>query len=74
MKIDNQYSESIKIKRGVRHGCVFSPDLFNLYSGKIMSELDESPGFIIGGHNINNLRFADDAILIASSKRSFNNF
>ena len=34
-----------------------------------MSELDGSPGFIIGGHNINNLRFADDAILIASSKK-----
>ena len=69
MKIDNQYSESINIKRGVRQGCVFSPDLFNFYSGKIMSELDGSPGFIIGGHNINNLRFADDAILIASSKK-----
>ena len=40
MKIDNQYSESINIKRGVRQGSVFSPDLFNLYSGKIMSELD----------------------------------
>ena len=68
MRIDNEFGDSTQIKRGVRQGCVFSPDLFNLYSERIMRELDSAEGFVIGGHNLNNIRFADDAVLIAASK------
>ena len=32
IRIENEVSEFIKIKRGVRQGCVLSPDLFSLYS------------------------------------------
>ena len=68
MRIDSEFGDSTQIKRGVRQGCVFSPDLFNLYSERIMRELDSAEGFVIGGHNLNNIRFADDAVLIAASK------
>ena len=47
-----------KIKRGVRQGCVLSPDLFSLYSEIIMRNIEEQPGIRVGGHNINNLRYA----------------
>ena len=52
-------------------GCILSPCLFNLYAEYIMrnAKLDESQaGIKIAGRNINNLRYADDTILMAESK------
>ncbi|GFO09438.1 retrovirus-related pol polyprotein from type-1 retrotransposable element r2 [Plakobranchus ocellatus] len=56
------------IKRGVRKGCVLSPDLVSLYSQIIMRNLENHPGIKVGGQNINNLRYADDTVLIAENK------
>ena len=58
-----------KIKRGVRQGCVLSPDLFSLYSEIIMRNIEGQPGIRVGGHNINNLRYADDAVLISENEK-----
>ena len=69
MRVNNETSEYVKIERGVRQGCVLSPDLFNLYSEKIFMELDDQQGFIVGGYNFNNARYADDAVLVAGSER-----
>ena len=60
-----------QIGKGVSQGCILSPCLFNLYADYIMenAELDEAQaGVKIAGRNINNLRYADDTVLIAESK------
>ena len=56
----------------VCRGCLLSPSLFNLYAEYIMRNigLDEAQtGIKIAGRNINNLRYADDTIFIAESKK-----
>ncbi|GFO23899.1 endonuclease-reverse transcriptase [Plakobranchus ocellatus] len=68
MRIENKTSIFLDIKRGVRQGCVLSPDLFSLYSEIIMRNLENHPGIKVGGQNINNLRYADDTVLIAENK------
>ena len=60
-----------QIGKGVRQGCVLSPCLFNLYAEYIMRNtgLDEAQaGIKIAGRNINDLRYADDATLMAESE------
>ena len=61
-----------QIGKGVRQGCVLSPCLFNLYTEYIMRNagLDEAQaGIKIAGRNINDLRYADDATLMAESEQ-----
>ena len=56
-------------------GCILSPYLFNLYAEYILQNagLDEAQaGIQIAGRNINNLRYADDTILIAESEEELN--
>ena len=60
-----------QIEKGVHHGCMLSPCLFNLYAEYIMwnAGLDEAQaGIKIAGRNINNLRYADDTTLMVESK------
>ena len=60
-----------QIGKGVLQGCILSPCLFNLYAEYIMRNagLDEAQaGIKIAGRNINNLRYADDTILMAESE------
>ena len=52
-------------------GCILSPCLFNLYAEYIMRNagLEEAQAENkIAGSNINNLRYADDMILVAESE------
>ena len=60
-----------QIGKGVCQSCTLSPCLFNLYAEYIMRKtgLDEAQaGIKIAGRNINNLRYADDTILMAESE------
>ena len=61
----------LQIRKGVHQLCILSPCLFNLYAEYIMRNagLEEAQaGIKISGGNINNLRYADDTILMAESK------
>ena len=68
VRVEGELSEYTNIKRGVRQGCVMSPDLFNLYSEVILRNLDESEGLKANGENLNNLRYADDTSQLAGSE------
>ena len=60
-----------KTGKGLRRGCILSPCLFNLHAEYIMRNagLEEAQaGIKTARRNINNLRCADDAILMAESE------
>ena len=63
-----------QIRKGVFHGCILSPYLFNLYAEYIMrnagkQEMQEKQvGLKIAGRNISNLRYADDTTLMAENE------
>ena len=60
-----------QIGKGVRQGCILSPCLFHLYAEYIMRNTgleDAQAGIKIAGRNVNNLRYADDTILVAESE------
>ena len=57
-----------QIGKGVCQGCILSPCLFNFNAEYIMRNagLEKAQaGIKIAGRNINNLRYADDTILLA---------
>ena len=59
------------IGRGVRHGSILSPCLFNLCSEYTMQNAglgEAQAGIKIEVRNINNLRYADDSTLMAESE------
>ena len=60
-----------QIGKEVHQGCILSPCLFNLYAVYIMWNVklgEAQAGIKIVGRNINNLRYADDTILMAESE------
>ena len=69
MRVGNDMSSYTNIRRGVRQGCVLSPDLFNFYGEIIFRDITSLQGILVGGHNINNLRYADDSTLLAESEK-----
>ena len=72
VRYENETSEEITIKRGVRQGCILSPCLFNIYTEYLIREaLEDGEGININGQHITNIRYADDTIILAVSN-SFN--
>ena len=70
LELDMEQLTGSKLERSMS-GCILSPCLFNFYAEYIMQHagLDESQaGIKIARRNINNLRYADDTILMEESK------
>lgn len=68
IRVDGKLSNNVEICRGVRQGCILSPLLFNLYSDIIFKQaLETDIGIKINGLPINNLRYADDTVIMAES-------
>ena len=66
-----------QINKGVHQGYILSPCLFNFYAEYIMRNpgLEESQaGIKISGRNINEVRYADDTILMAESEEQLKSF
>ena len=71
LKLDME-QDWFRIGKGVHHGCILSPCLFNLYAEYIMqnAKLDGlQAGIKIARRNTNNFRYADDDTLMAESEK-----
>ena len=71
VKTGHETTDCFQIGKGVHQGYILSPCLFNLYAEYIMqnARLDEAQaGIKIARRNINNLKYADDTILMAESE------
>ena len=69
VRVENETSEEFNIRRGVRQDYILSPLLFNVYSEHLFKEALENieNKVVINGEIINNLRYADDTVLIADA-------
>jgi hypothetical protein len=72
VRVDGELTEWFKIKVGVRQGCGMSSDLFNLLLEIVMrlAKEREEVGVNINGRITDNLRFADDVDLIATTGKN----
>ena len=73
IKLDNDLSGEVPIEIGVRQGDVLSPDFFSIYSEMITRCLDEKNGVSMNGVNLNNIRYADDTVLVATTEKDLQN-
>ena len=70
-------TDCFQIGKGVCQGCILSPCLFNLYAEYIMRNagLEEAQaGIKTAGRNSNNLRYADDTIVMAENEEELKSF
>jgi len=68
IRVDEELSEEILIKCGVRQGCVLSPLLFNIYSEFIFREALKGieDGIKVNGECLNSIRYADDTVIFTN--------
>jgi hypothetical protein len=67
---EQELSDWFGIGKGTRQGCNISPVEFNLYAEDIMRRAleDSQHGVTVGGRRIDNIRYADDTTLLATTQ------
>lgn len=68
LKVGGEYSNPIRVQRGVRQGDPLSTHLFNAAIDWALSDLTEGIGVDVGNVKIGHLAFADDVVLVAATK------
>ena len=71
VRIGHGAADWLQIEKGARQDCILSPCLFNFYAEYIMRKVgleEAQAGIKIARRNINNLRYADDTILMAETE------
>jgi len=60
----------VRVKKGVRQGCVLSSYLFNILAEMVIRKTIDrfQSGLQIGGRIVTNIRYADNIILLATSE------
>ena len=68
LKLDKE-GRQFKINRGIKQGCCISPNEFNSAIQKIFNNIKwNGSGLRIGNESLNELRFADDVVIISQTK------
>ena len=70
VRVDNDLTGWFQTLTGVRQGCIFSPQLFNILLELVITTAieDSNIGLKLNGSTVNNLRFGDDIALMAESE------
>jgi len=68
LEVDREFSSEIYPGRGVRQGDPLSPLIFNLVMNEVLAAVPEEVGYDMLGQNVNALAFADDLVLIGSTR------
>ncbi|XP_072016051.1 uncharacterized protein [Amphiura filiformis] len=70
VRVNGELTPWFTTRTGVRQGCILSPQLFNILLELVLrlAIQDEQIGAKVQGQYINNLRFADDIVLLAETK------
>ena len=56
VRLHGELGDWMEIQKGVRQGCIISPDLFNLYSERALSKIKTKAGLQLGEKDYTNLR------------------
>ena len=65
IRANNEMSDPVGIRSGVRQGNSLSPMLFNLIMDKRIDQLPKHLGYKLGDISIPVVSYADDAVLLA---------
>ena len=70
VKIDNEYTDFFKLKRGVKQGDSLSPTLFNCFINDLHDIFDKSCDPLdLDTSSLSSLSFADDLVLLSKSQQ-----
>ena len=70
VRVNGELTSWFTTMTGIRQGCILSPQLFNILLELVLrlAIQEEQMGAKVQGQYINNLRFADDIVLLAESE------